>query len=93
MADAEYVARLGDCVACHSVPDRRPFAGGLKMGTPLGVIYATNITPDKETGIGNYTLAEFDNAVRRGVARDGRRDGRRSRFLSYAAVPRAVVGS
>jgi hypothetical protein len=67
IADAEYVARLGDCVACHSVPDGQPFAGGLKMGTPLGIIYATNITPDKETGIGNYTLAEFDNAVRRGV--------------------------
>jgi len=65
-AEAEYVARLGDCVACHSVPDGKPFAGGLKMGTPLGVIYATNITPDKETGIGNYTLPEFDNAVRRG---------------------------
>jgi alcohol dehydrogenase (quinone), cytochrome c subunit len=73
IADAEYVARLGDCVACHSVPDGQPFAGGLKMGTPLGIIYATNITPDKETGIGNYTLAEFDNAVRRGVTRDGRR--------------------
>jgi mono/diheme cytochrome c family protein len=69
----EYLQRLGDCVACHSVPDGAPFAGGLEMGTPLGSIYSTNITPDRETGIGLYTLADFDNAVRRGVARDGHR--------------------
>jgi alcohol dehydrogenase (quinone), cytochrome c subunit len=86
IADAEYVARLGDCVACHSVPDGQPFAGGLKMGTPLGIIYATNITPDKETGIGNYTLAEFDNAVRRGVARDGRRLYPAMPYPSYAKM-------
>ena len=71
--DARYVQRLGDCVACHSVPDGAPFAGGLKMGTPLGAIFSTNITPDKETGIGAYSLADFDNAVRRGVAKDGHR--------------------
>jgi alcohol dehydrogenase (quinone), cytochrome c subunit len=85
-AEAEYVARLGDCVACHSVPDGQPFAGGLKMGTPLGAIYATNITPDKETGIGNYTLADFDNAVRRGVTRDGRRLYPAMPYPSYAKM-------
>jgi mono/diheme cytochrome c family protein len=69
-----------------SVPDGQPFAGGLKMGTPLGIIYATNITPDKETGIGNYTLAEFDNAVRRGVARDGRRLYPAMPYPSYAKL-------
>jgi alcohol dehydrogenase (quinone), cytochrome c subunit len=84
--DAEYVARLGDCVACHSAPDGKPFAGGLKLGTPLGVIYATNITPDKETGIGNYTPAEFDNAVRRGVTRDGRRLYPAMPYPSYAKM-------
>ncbi|WP_144640254.1 cytochrome c [Bordetella genomosp. 13] len=69
----EYVARLSDCVACHSVPGGAPFAGGLEMATPLGSIYATNITPDKDTGIGSYSLADFDRAVRHGVARDGHR--------------------
>lgn len=69
----EYVARLGDCVACHSTPKSAPFSGGLEMGTPLGSIFTTNITPDKETGIGDYTLADFDRAVRQGVARDGHR--------------------
>jgi mono/diheme cytochrome c family protein len=72
-ADDEYIARLADCVACHSTPDGAPFAGGLKMGTPMGALYSTNITPDPETGIGRYTLADFDNAVRRGVAKDGHR--------------------
>jgi len=67
------VARLADCVACHTTERGKPFAGGLAMGTPLGAIYTTNITPDKETGIGTYTLAAFDNAVRRGVRADGTR--------------------
>jgi mono/diheme cytochrome c family protein len=69
----EYVAGLSDCVACHSTPNSKPFAGGLEMATPLGSIFATNITPDKETGIGNYSLADFDRALRRGVAPDGHR--------------------
>lgn len=69
----EYVARAADCVACHSIPDGQAFAGGLKMGTPLGGIFSTNITPDPETGIGRYSLADFDIAVRQGIAKDGRR--------------------
>jgi len=69
----EYVARLSDCVACHSLPGKAPFAGGLEMATPLGAIHATNITPDRDNGIGNYSLADFDRAVRHGVTPDGRR--------------------
>lgn len=67
----EYLARAGDCVACHSAKGGKAFAGGLKMGTPMGAIYTTNITPDPETGIGTYSLADFDRAVRSGVAKDG----------------------
>jgi alcohol dehydrogenase (quinone), cytochrome c subunit len=67
----EYLARAADCVACHSIPGAKAFAGGLKMGTPLGAIYSTNITPDPETGIGKYSLADFDLAVRYGIAKDG----------------------
>jgi mono/diheme cytochrome c family protein len=73
VARGEMVARQADCVACHSLPDGKPFTGGLEMGTPLGSIFATNITPDKQTGIGNYTLADFDRAVRHGVTPDRRR--------------------
>jgi alcohol dehydrogenase (quinone), cytochrome c subunit len=70
-SDAEYVARAADCVACHSIPGGKGFAGGLKMGMPFGAIYSTNITPDPETGIGKYSLADFDLAVRYGIAKDG----------------------
>ncbi len=69
----EYLARAGDCIACHSVPGGKAFAGGLRMGTPLGAIYATNITPDPDTGIGRYSLEDFDRAVRHGIAKDGHR--------------------
>ncbi|XOT94119.1 alcohol dehydrogenase, partial [Alcaligenes pakistanensis] len=57
-----YVSRTGDCVACHTVPGGQKYAGGLAMQTPLGAIYSTNITPDKETGIGSYSLDEFKTA-------------------------------
>lgn len=68
----EYVARLGNCVGCHTVEEGEPFAGGLKMEVPLiGAIYATNITPDVETGIGGYSFEDFDKAMREGIAKDG----------------------
>ena len=85
-ARGEYVARAADCVACHSVPGGRAFAGGLKMGTPVGTITATNITPDVETGIGTYTLQDFDRAVRSGVARDGHRLYPAMPYPSYAKM-------
>jgi mono/diheme cytochrome c family protein len=82
----EYVARAGDCIACHTVPNGKPFVGGLKMGTPLGAIYSTNITPDPETGIGNYTFEDFDRAVRSGIAKDGRRLYPAMPYPSYAKI-------
>ena len=60
-----YLAKVGDCVACHSAPRGKPFAGGLPMTTPMGAIYTTNITPDPETGIGTYTEEDFSRALRR----------------------------
>ncbi|AZE49042.1 Putative diheme cytochrome c-553 [Pseudomonas chlororaphis] len=82
----EYVARVGDCVACHSLPGKAPFAGGLEMATPLGAIHATNVTPDRDTGIGAYSLADFDRAVRQGVAPDGRRLYPAMPYPSYAKL-------
>tara|TARA_B110000438_G_scaffold229952_1_gene224848 strand:- start:529 stop:1827 length:1299 start_codon:yes stop_codon:yes gene_type:complete len=82
----EYVARAANCVACHTLPDGPALAGGLEMATPLGNIYATNITPDKETGIGNYTLADFDASVRQGVAKDGHRLYPAMPYPSYAKI-------
>ncbi len=82
----EYLARAGDCVACHSVPGGRAFAGGLKMASPVGTLYTTNITPDPETGIGSYTLEDFDRSIRRGIARDGHRLYPAMPYPSYAKL-------
>jgi mono/diheme cytochrome c family protein len=82
----EYLARAGDCVACHSVKGGKAFAGGLAMGTPMGVIYTTNITPDPDTGIGNYSLQDFDRAVRSGVAKDGHHLYPAMPYPSYAKI-------
>ncbi|MDG6094679.1 cytochrome c [Acetobacter sp. AN02] len=66
-----YVARLGDCIACHTAINGKAYAGGLAVKTPVGTIYSTNITPDATHGIGSYTLKDFDNAVRKGIRKDG----------------------
>ncbi len=89
----EYAARVADCVACHTVEHGKPFAGGLPMGTPLGTIHATNITPDPEHGIGTYTLADFDRAVRRGITPDGRRMYPAMPYPSYAKLSDADVAA
>ncbi len=89
LSNGEYLARAGDCVACHSVPGGKPFAGGLKVGTPLGTIYSTNITPDPDTGIGNYSFADFDRAVRFGVAKDGHHLYPAMPYPSYAKTSAA----
>lgn len=87
----EYLARAANCVACHSLPGAPAFAGGLKMATPLGAIYATNITPDPETGIGAYTLAEFGRAVREGVAKSGHYLYPAMPYPSYAKMTAADI--
>ncbi|WP_338333163.1 cytochrome c [Acetobacter sp. LMG 32666] len=86
VARGGYVARLSDCVACHSVPGGAAYAGGLKMATPMGAVYTTNITPDRNTGIGSYTLADFDRALRSGVAKDGHRLYPAMPYPSYAKL-------
>ena len=93
MSRGEYLARAADCVACHSVPGGKAFTGGLKMGTPLGAVYSTNITPETSTGIGNYSLQDFDAAVRRGVARDGHRLYPVMPYPSYAKLTDADVAA
>ncbi|WP_168787429.1 cytochrome c [Paraburkholderia aromaticivorans] len=67
----EYLARAGDCIACHTAEGGKPFAGGRPMATPIGTIYSTNITPDAGTGIGRDTLEAFDQSLRYGVSRHG----------------------
>ena len=66
--DGEYLARAGDCIACHTARGGQPFAGGLEMPTPFGSLFTPNITPDPETGIGKWTRGRFlPGAARRQV--------------------------
>lgn len=81
-----YIATAGDCVACHTAPGVKPFAGGLPLSTPLGDIISTNITPSKTTGIGNYTLAQFTDAMRKGVRPDGAHLYPAMPYTAYAQV-------
>lgn len=66
------LAAVGNCIACHTVPGGKAFAGGLGVPTPFGTIYSTNITPDVETGIGRWSEAAFIRSMREGVDREGR---------------------
>lgn len=86
MSAGEYVAKAGDCTACHTVPGGKTLAGGMKFPTPVGDIYATNITPDKQHGIGNYSFDEFDRAMRQGIAKDGHRLYPAMPYTAYAKM-------
>ena len=66
------LAALGDCFVCHTMANGAPLAGGRGVATPFGTVYATNITPDPSTGIGQWSLAAFQRAMRDGIDRSGR---------------------
>ena len=82
----EYLARAGDCIACHTASGGKPFAGGLKFDTPIGGIYSTNITPDPKTGLGGWTVEDFTRAVREGVRKNGDTMYPAMPFPSYARL-------
>ena len=82
----EYLARAADCRACHTVSRNQLYAGGLPILLPFGTPYSTNITPDKETGIGNYSDQDFLNAVQRGIRPDGTRLYPAMPFPSYTRM-------
>jgi mono/diheme cytochrome c family protein len=67
-----YVAVAADCYACHTAKGGAPWAGGMPFETPFGTIYSTNISPDSEHGIGNWTRAEFHRAMRDGIGKGGK---------------------
>ena len=73
VARGEYLARAADCIGCHTTARGKPFAGGLAFKLPVGTLYSTNITPDRETGIGEWTDDEFVKAMHEGVGRNGTR--------------------
>ena len=87
VARGEYLAKVADCVSCHTAGSGHPlFAGGLPIKSPFGIIYSTNITPDPISGIGQYTYPDFSRAVREGIAKDGRRLYPAMPYASFAAT-------
>jgi mono/diheme cytochrome c family protein len=81
-----YLARAADCMVCHTTEGGKEYAGGLGFKLPFGTLYSTNITPDKETGIGNYSDQDFLAAMHRGARRDGARLYPAMPFTSYTYV-------
>ena len=67
-----FLQLAGGC-ACHSVPKETPYAGGRAFPIPFGTVYSTNITQDKETGLGNWTDQQIYDAMVRGIRPDGSR--------------------
>jgi mono/diheme cytochrome c family protein len=85
----EYLARAGDCIACHTEREGKLFAGGRAMATPFGTIFTSNITPDPDTGIGKWTAEQFYNAMHNGRFPDGGLIYPAMPFASYTKVTRA----
>jgi len=81
-----YLARAADCMVCHTTAGGKEYAGGLGFKLPFGTLYSTNITPDKETGIGNYSDQDFLAAMHRGIRRDGARLYPAMPFTSYTYI-------
>ena len=79
IARGAYLARAGNCMGCHTERGGAMYAGGRGVPTPFGTVYAPNLTPDKSSGLGEWTAAEFWRALHNGRARDGR--------LLYPAFP------
>ncbi len=88
IAKGEYLARAGDCIACHTAREGKTFAGGLPMKTPFGTLYTSNITPDPQTGIGTWTSDQFYQMMHNGRFPDGGLVYPAMPFASYTKVTR-----
>lgn len=79
LARGAYLARAGNCAACHTERGGAAYAGGRGIATPFGTVFSSNLTPDEKTGIGRWTPAHFWRAMHNGRSKDGR--------LLYPAFP------
>lgn len=91
ISKGEYLTRAADCVACHLAPGGKPYAGGLSFKLPFGTIYSPNITPDKDTGIGNWTDDDFVSALQKGVGKDGKHYYPAFPYTSYTLMSREDI--
>jgi alcohol dehydrogenase (quinone), cytochrome c subunit len=81
-----YLAAAGNCFSCHTRAGGKPYAGGVPFETPLGTLYSSNITPDRQTGIGSWTVEDFRRAMHEGIAADGSRLFPAFPYPSYTKV-------
>ena len=84
-----YLAILGDCAGCHTQAHGAPYTGGLPFNAQFGTVYSTNITPDRETGIGSWTADQFYRALHEGIAADGRHLYPAFPYLYFTRISRA----
>lgn len=89
IARGAYLARAGDCVACHTARGGAAYAGGRALDTPFGRFYGPNLTPDTSTGIGAWSADDFWNALHNGIARGGRLLYPSFPYPNYTRVTRA----
>ncbi|TFW09750.1 c-type cytochrome, partial [Oxalobacteraceae bacterium OM1] len=71
VARGAYLARAGNCMACHTTRGGEPYAGGRAIATPFGAVYSTNLTPDRTAGIGSWSADDFWRALHNGKSKDG----------------------
>lgn len=84
----EYLARAGNCVGCHTPLGKEPYSGGRAIPTPFGDVISSNLTPDPETGLGNWSNEDFWQALHHGKSRDGRSLYPAFPYPSYSLVTR-----
>ncbi|MFT3719558.1 cytochrome c [Pseudorhodoferax sp.] len=89
VARGAYLARAGNCAACHTSRGGAAYAGGTPIPTPFGTVYGSNLTPDAEHGLGRWTATEFWRAMHHGRSRDGRLLVPAFPYTSFTEVTRA----
>lgn len=88
-ARGAYLARAGNCMACHTARGGLPYAGGRGINTPFGAVFSSNLTPDLQTGIGRWSASDFWRALHHGQSRDGRLLYPAFPYTNYTEVSRA----
>ncbi|MGO4352426.1 cytochrome c [Rhizobium sp. RAF36] len=91
LKNGEMVFWAGGCVSCHAAPGSQgdaklTLAGGLALKSPFGTFHVPNISPDEKAGIGTWTLAQFGNAMKRGVGPQGQHLYPSFPYGSYARI-------
>lgn len=88
-----YLATVGNCVSCHTGTQGQHLSGGVRLETPFGTIYSTNITPDPETGIGGWSKAQFLRSMREGVRANGEHLYPAFPYTAFAKVTEADLSA